>query len=52
MTLLTLAIMVKDDGPGMSPAQIFREMARSVACALSVRNGPDVGKRGKLPLIR
>ena len=38
--------------PDGALAQIFREMARSVACALSVRNGPDVGKRGKLPLIR
>jgi ATP-binding protein involved in chromosome partitioning len=39
--------------PDSPVARIFRDIARSVACALSVRNGPDAAKRsGKLALIR
>jgi ATP-binding protein involved in chromosome partitioning len=42
--------------PDSPVSQAFRGIARSVACALSVRNGPpsaDAGKRsGKLTLIR
>jgi ATP-binding protein involved in chromosome partitioning len=39
--------------PDAPVAQVFRGIARSVACALSVRHGPEAGKRsGKLTLIR
>jgi ATP-binding protein involved in chromosome partitioning len=39
--------------PDHAVSQTFRSIARSVACALSVRNGPDASKRsGKLTLIR
>jgi ATP-binding protein involved in chromosome partitioning len=39
--------------PDSPVARIFRDIARSVACALSVRHGPDAAKRsGKLALIR
>ena len=37
--------------PESPVSQVFREIARSVACALSVRNGP-AKPGGKLPLIR
>jgi ATP-binding protein involved in chromosome partitioning len=39
--------------PDSAVAKVFRDIARSVACALSVRNGPDAAKRGgKLAVIR
>jgi len=39
--------------PDSAVAKVFREIARGVACALSVRNSPDPARRGpKLPLIR
>ncbi len=37
--------------PDSPVSKVFREIARNVACALSVRNGP-ARKGGKLPLIR
>jgi ATP-binding protein involved in chromosome partitioning len=39
--------------PDSPVSQVFRRIARSAACALSVRHGPELGKRsGKLTLIR
>ena len=39
--------------PQSAVGQVFQGIARKVACAISVRNGPEVGKRSsKLTLIR